>query len=110
MRFPKNASPSSPELFVNYYGSSEVYTLSFCDHLDVKPGCAGGRASTRRCASRADPDGSATPDDVVPRGETGEIIASLSSSGGLRRSLAAPGRNGQGAARRLVLHRRSRPF
>ena len=69
-----------PELFVNYYGSSEVYTLSFCDHLDVKPGCAGrpGLNQTLRIV-RADPDGSATPDDVVPRGETGEIIASLSS-------------------------------
>jgi 2-furoate---CoA ligase len=69
-----------PELFVNYYGSSEVYTLSFCDHLDVKPGCAGrpGLNQTLRIV-RADPNGSVTPDDVVPRGETGEIIASLSS-------------------------------
>jgi 2-furoate---CoA ligase len=69
-----------PELFVNYYGSSEVYTLSFCDHLDAKPGCAGrpGLNQTLRIV-RADPDGSATPDDVVPHGETGEIIASLSS-------------------------------
>jgi 2-furoate---CoA ligase len=69
-----------PELFVNYYGSSEVYTLSFCDHLDIKPGCAGrpGLHQTLRIV-RADPDSSATPDDFVPRGETGEIIASLSS-------------------------------
>jgi 2-furoate---CoA ligase len=69
-----------PELFVNYYGSSEVYTLSFCDHLDAKPGCAGrpGLNQTLRIV-RADSDGSATPDDVVPHGETGEIIASLSS-------------------------------
>jgi 2-furoate---CoA ligase len=69
-----------PDLFVNYYGSSEVYTLSFCDHLDVKPGCAGrpGLNQALRVV-RADPDGSATPDDVMPRGYTGEIIASLSS-------------------------------
>ena len=69
-----------PDLFVNYYGSSEVYTLSFCDHLDLKPGCAGrpGLNQALRVV-RADPDGSVTPDDVVPRGETGEIIASLSS-------------------------------
>ena len=32
---------STPELFVNYYGSSEIYTFSYCDHLDRKPGCAG---------------------------------------------------------------------
>jgi 2-furoate---CoA ligase len=69
-----------PNLFVNYYGSSEVYTLSFCDHLDVKPGCAGrpGLNQALRVV-RADPDGSATPDDVMPRGEIGEIIACLSS-------------------------------
>ena len=69
-----------PDLFVNYYGSSEVYTLSFCDHLDIKPGCAGrpGLNQALRVV-RADPDGSATPDDVMPRGDTGEIIASLSS-------------------------------
>ncbi len=30
-----------PDLFVNYYGSSEIYTFSYCDHLDRKPGCAG---------------------------------------------------------------------
>ena len=45
-----------------------------------KPGCAGrpGLNQTLRIV-RADPDGSATPDDVVARGHTGEIIASLSS-------------------------------
>jgi 2-furoate---CoA ligase len=69
-----------PNLFVNYYGSSEVYTLSFCDHLDVKPGCAGrpGLNQALRIV-HADPDGSAKPDDVMSRGEIGEIIASLSS-------------------------------
>ena len=30
-----------PELFVNYYGSSEIYTFTYCDHLQRKPGCAG---------------------------------------------------------------------
>jgi 2-furoate---CoA ligase len=69
-----------PELFVNYYGSSEVYTLAFCDHVDAKPGCAGrpGLNQALRVV-RADPGGTATPDDVVPQGQPGEIIASLSS-------------------------------
>lgn len=69
-----------PQLFVNYYGSSEVYTLAFCDHVDRKPGCA-GRAGLNQAIRvvRADPEGRSRPDEEVPRGETGEIIASLSS-------------------------------
>ena len=30
-----------PDRFVNYYGSSEIYTFTYCDHLDRKPGSAG---------------------------------------------------------------------
>jgi 2-furoate---CoA ligase len=69
-----------PQLFVNYYGCSEVYTLSFCDHVDAKPGCA-GRAGMNQAIRvvRADPDATARPDDLVQKGETGEIIASLAS-------------------------------
>src|SRR5438552_2373030 len=26
-----------PDLFVNYYGSSEIYTFTYCDHLERKP-------------------------------------------------------------------------
>lgn len=69
-----------PQLFVNYYGSTEVYTLSFCDHVDAKPGCAGrpGLNQTLRVVA-PDPGGSTGPDDLVNPGEPGEIIASLSS-------------------------------
>jgi 2-furoate---CoA ligase len=69
-----------PQLFVNYYGCSEVYTLAYCDHVDAKPGCA-GRAGMNAAIRvvRADGGGAATPDDVVAPGETGEIIASLAS-------------------------------
>jgi len=69
----------APELFVNFYGSSEIYTFSVCDHLDRKPGCA-GRPGVNQSLRVVSPN--ATPDDVdatVGPGETGEIIASMSS-------------------------------
>jgi 2-furoate---CoA ligase len=69
-----------PELFVNYYGSSEVYTIAFCDHVDAKPGCAGRPGINQAIrVVRPDPEGSATAEDVVPQGQTGEVIASLTS-------------------------------
>jgi len=69
-----------PQLFVNYYGSSEVYTLSFCDHVEAKPGCA-GRPGLNQAIRVVEPDpaGGAGPDDLVKPGEPGEIIASLAS-------------------------------
>ena len=69
-----------PNLFVNYYGSSEVYTLSFCDHIDAKPGCA-GRPGVNQAIRvvKPDPDERAGPEDLVKPGEPGEIIASLES-------------------------------
>src|SRR5260370_13128102 len=30
-----------PDVFINHYGSSEIYTFTICDHLREKPGCAG---------------------------------------------------------------------
>ncbi|MFB4165491.1 class I adenylate-forming enzyme family protein [Alteribacillus sp. JSM 102045] len=65
----------SPEVFVNHYGSTEVYTFSICDYLDKKPGCAGkaGFHQNLRLVI-PDPDGNAAPDDIVEKGEPGEII------------------------------------
>jgi 2-furoate---CoA ligase len=69
-----------PQLFVNYYGSSEVYSIAFCDHVDRKPGCAGRAGLNQEIrVVRADPEGRAGPDERVPPGETGEVIASLAS-------------------------------
>lgn len=69
-----------PQLFVNYYGTSEVYTLAFCDHVDAKPGCAGRPGLNQAIRVVApDPEGGAGPDDLVEPGEPGEIIASLAS-------------------------------
>jgi 2-furoate---CoA ligase len=68
-----------PELFVNYYGSSEVYSIAFCDHVDAKPGCAGRAGLNQEIrVVRADPDGRSGPDELAKPGEAGEIIASLS--------------------------------
>jgi 2-furoate---CoA ligase len=67
-----------PELFVNYYGSSEIYTFSYCDHLDRKPGCA-GRAGMNQTIRVVSPS---RDDDIeidLPPGVSGEIVASMDS-------------------------------
>ena len=68
-----------PEVFVNHYGSTEVYIFSTYPKPREKPGCA-GRASfhTELRVVRADPEPNVGPDEVVPEGETGEIIVRLS--------------------------------
>jgi 2-furoate---CoA ligase len=70
----------TPDVFCNYYGSSEIFTFTVCDHLDRKPGCAGlpGLNQMIRVV-RADPDGGASPDELLPVGEVGEVIASMNS-------------------------------
>jgi 2-furoate---CoA ligase len=65
-----------PQLFVNYYGSSEIYTFSYCDHLDRKPGCA-GRAGMNQIIRVVAPDGDIERD--LPPGAAGEIVASMDS-------------------------------
>lgn len=67
-----------PDLFVNYYGSSEIYTFSYCDHLDRKPGCA-GRAGLNQIIRVVSPS---RDDDIavdLPPGASGEIVASMDS-------------------------------
>ena len=68
-----------PDVFVNHYGSTEVYIFSVYPEPRKKPGCA-GRASfhTELRVVRADPEPVVDPDEVVPAGETGEIIVRLS--------------------------------
>ncbi|UYZ15347.1 AMP-binding protein [Brevibacillus sp. WF146] len=69
-----------PDVFVNHYGSTEVYTFSVCDYLDKKPGCAGKPGIHQELRVVVpDPDGKSTPDDVVAVGEPGEIIVNLAS-------------------------------
>jgi 2-furoate---CoA ligase len=67
-----------PELFVNYYGSSEIYTFSYCDHLDRKPGCA-GRAGMNQIIRVVSPSRGDNIEIDLPSGATGEIVASMRS-------------------------------
>ena len=68
-----------PEVLLNFYGSSEIYTFSTCDRLAEKPGCA-GRAGVNQALRVVSVSGEpGDVDDVVAPGQTGEIIASMSS-------------------------------
>src|SRR5215831_10523828 len=94
-----------PDLFVNYYGSSEIYTFSYCDHLDRKPGCAGRagmnqiiRVAVARRRYRDRPGG----------GRRGRDRRQHAQPGGILGLLEAPRRRRQGDPRPLVPHRRSR--
>lgn len=64
-----------PELFVNHYGSSEIYTFTVDQKAIAKPGSA-GRAGFNQLI-RVAKLGAKTPDDLAPPGEEGEIIALL---------------------------------
>src|SRR6266545_6300217 len=69
-----------PDVFINHYGSSEIYTFTICDHLREKPGCA-GRAGLNQVIRVVAPDPARRGDidvDLAP-GEPGEIVASMAS-------------------------------
>jgi len=65
---------------VNHYGSTEIYTFSIFAAVRAKPGCAGraGIHSALRLVV-ASAERRVGPDEAVPAGERGEIIASLTS-------------------------------
>jgi 2-furoate---CoA ligase len=64
-----------PELFVNHYGSSEVYTFSIDQHATKKPGSAGRAGiNTRLRVVKLD---ARSPDDIAAVHEEGQIIADL---------------------------------
>lgn len=66
-----------PEVFVNHFGSSEVYTFTICDWLDRKPTCA-GKAGFHSEIRVVDVDGGQS-EAVVPVGTPGEVIVRLTS-------------------------------
>lgn len=68
-------SAFEPQLFVNHYGSSEIYTFTTKVDAPSKPGSA-GRAGLNQMV-RVVKLGGGTPDDLTDPGEEGEIIASL---------------------------------
>jgi 2-furoate---CoA ligase len=64
-----------PDLFVNHYGSSEIYTFTIDQEAPKKPGSA-GRAGINQMV-RVVKLGATSPDELAAVGEEGEIIALL---------------------------------
>ncbi|MBV9203513.1 MAG: AMP-binding protein [Alphaproteobacteria bacterium] len=65
-----------PELFVNHYGSSEIYTFTIDQHAAKKPGSAGKAGINQRI--RVIRLGAETADVLAGVGEEGEVVADLS--------------------------------
>ena len=69
------AAAFRPDIFCNYYGSTEIFPFTFCDHLHAKPGCAGRAGINQQIrVVRADAAGA---EDVVEAGQVGEVIAPM---------------------------------
>jgi len=64
-----------PQLFVNHYGSSEIYTFTIDQRAAAKPGSAGRAGINARV--RVVKLDAKTPQDLAPAGEEGQIIADL---------------------------------
>ena len=64
-----------PQLFVNHYGSSEIYTFTVNQDAPAKPGCAGKAGLNQRI--RVVRIGAQDPAQLMAACEEGEIIASL---------------------------------
>jgi len=67
-----------PDVFINHYGSSEIYTFTICDRLRDKPGCA-GRAGLNQVIRVVDPSDRDAIGVDLPKGQPGEIVASMAS-------------------------------
>jgi len=66
----------APELFVNHYGSSEIYTFTIDQKAATKPGSAGRAGINARVrVVRLDAE---SPQDLAAPNEEGQIIADLS--------------------------------
>jgi 2-furoate---CoA ligase len=67
-----------PDVFVNHFGSTEIYTFTIGPDSRAKPGCA-GRAGLFSRVRLVDPDPAAPPDAVVRRGQQGQVAVSMRS-------------------------------
>jgi 2-furoate---CoA ligase len=67
-----------PDIFVNHYGSTEIYTFTVSSRQREKPGCAGrpGIHSRIRLVVPTR-ERRVSPDDRVEPGQAGEVIASV---------------------------------
>jgi 2-furoate---CoA ligase len=66
-----------PDLFVNHYGSSEIYTFTIDQNAPAKPGSAGRAGINQRI--RVVKLGATSSEEIATTGEEGEIIALLAS-------------------------------
>ncbi|MDX2203591.1 MAG: AMP-binding protein [Hyphomicrobiaceae bacterium] len=73
----KLAGAFKPDLFVNHYGSSEIYTFTIDQDAPAKPGSA-GKAGINQLI-RVVKLNAASPNELAAPREEGEIIASLAS-------------------------------
>jgi 2-furoate---CoA ligase len=71
------AAAFKPDLFVNHYGSSEIYTFTIEQNAPAKPGSAGRAGINQRI--RVVKLNAVSHEDVAAVGEEGEIIALLAS-------------------------------
>jgi 2-furoate---CoA ligase len=71
------AAAFKPKLFVNHYGSSEIYTFTIEQNAPAKPGSAGRAGINQRI--RVVKLNAVSHEDLAAIGEEGEIIALLAS-------------------------------
>ncbi len=69
----------SPQIFVNHFGSSEVYTFTVCSWLNRKPTCAGRPGFHEQVRIVEIIPGAGDPRALVKPGSPGEVIVHLSS-------------------------------
>jgi 2-furoate---CoA ligase len=68
----------NPEVFVNHFGSTEIYTFTIGPDVAAKPGSA-GRAGIFSRVRLVAPDPGTPPDAFVAPGEQGQVIVSMES-------------------------------
>ncbi len=74
-----------PKGFVNYYGSSEIYSFAACDYVARKPNCVGKPTIYSRLrVVVADRSRRVMPDETVDDGEVGEVVASMEADDAFR--------------------------
>ncbi|MBO0850031.1 MAG: AMP-binding protein [Pseudonocardia sp.] len=68
----------TPRVFVNHFGSTEIYTFTIGPDVAAKPGSA-GRAGIFSRVRLVAPEVGAAPDALVGHGEQGQVIVSMDS-------------------------------
>ena len=91
-----------PELFVNHYGSSEIYTFTVDQNAVAKPGSAGKAGINQHI--KVVKLNAQSVNELAATDEEGEIIALLAGDEVVRGLLATSRRGRESASRGLVFH------